>query len=389
MNKPVVQFKPKKDEAIPMPAALEKKPRKRAWLTLARASVIVAGIGLAVVVPLGWGSWVAGMTNQSTNNAYLRADTTPVSAEIEGRVTRLLVADFQTVKKGDPLMQIDPTEYEVEVRQAETGVLAAEARIRNIESQTALQRRVISHAGAGLAALEADRERLAAENRRQATLKENGWSSDQKLEAVIADMKRIEAQLVEKQAEIDTERERVNVLRTQTQQAEAELRSSRAALDLARIKLDRTRILAPVDGVVGVSAAREGQFVRAGTQVLSVVPMSDLYVSAHFKETQLAQFQPGQAVSIRVDTFPGQVLTGRVERLSPATGAVFSLLPADNATGNFTKVAQRVPVRIALDENPGLDGLLRPGMSVEATVHTDRAAPDQPKSNQPQLADLR
>lgn len=178
MNKPVVQFKPKKDEAIPMPAAPEKKPRKRAWLTLARASVIVAGIGLAVVVPLGWGSWVAGMTNQSTNNAYLRADTTPVSAEVEGRVTRLLVADFQTVKKGDPLMQIDPTEYEVEVRQAETGVLAAEARIRNIESQTALQRRVISHAEAGLAALEADRERLAAENRRQATLKENGWSSD-------------------------------------------------------------------------------------------------------------------------------------------------------------------------------------------------------------------
>lgn len=383
MNQPVVQFKPKTDDAKPMTAAPEKKRRKRALLTLARSSVIVAGIGLAVVVPLGWGSWMAGMTNQSTNNAYLRADQTAVSAEVEGRVTQLLVADYQAVKKGDLLMQIDPAEYQAQVMQAETGVRAAEARIENIASQIGLQRRVISHAEAGLATLEADRERLAAENRRQSTLKENGWASDQKVEAAIADMKRIEAQQIEKQAEIDTERERINVLNTEAQQAEAELNSRRAVLDLARLELDRTRVLAPIDGTIGVSGVREGQFVRAGAPVLSVVPMSDLYVTANFKETQLAQFQPGQAVSIRVDTFPDQPLTGHVERLSPATGAVFSLLPADNATGNFTKVAQRVAVRIALDDNPDLDGLLRPGMSVEATVHTDRIDPEQP-----QLANL-
>ena len=383
MNKPVVQFKPKPDAAAPQ-AVPEKRPRKRALLTLARSAVIVAGIGLAVVVPLGWGSWVAGMTNQSTNNAYLRADTTAVSAEVEGRVTRLLVADYQPVKQGDLLMEIDPTEYQVEVRQAEAGVLTAEAQIRNIDSQTELQRRVIGHAEAGLAALEADRERLAAEHRRQLTLKESGWSSDQKLEAAIADMKRIEAQIIEQQAEIETERERVNVLSTQARQAEAELGSRTASLDLAKLELARTRVLAPIDGVVGVSGVRAGQFVRAGAPVMSVVPMSDLYVTANFKETQLARFRPGQAVSITVDSFPGKLLTGHVERLSPATGAVFSLLPADNATGNFTKVAQRVSVRIALDADPELAGLLRPGMSVETTVHTDRAAPEQPR-----LADLR
>ena len=379
MNKPVVQFKPKPEAPAVAPAAVAKKPRKRAWLTLARASVIVAGIGLAVVVPLGWGSWVAGMTNQSTNNAYLHADTVPVSAEVEGRVTSLLVSDFQEVKKGDLLLQIDPTEYQAQVQQAGAAVQAAEAQIYNIESQIQLQNRVIDRARAGLAALEADRERLEAESRRQLTLKERGWTTDQKLEAAVADIKRADAQIVEQQAAVEAERERINVLSTEAQQANAELSSARAGLDLATIQLDRTKLTAPSSGVVGVSGVREGQFVRAGAQVLSVVPMSELYVTANFRETQLAQFRLGQAVSVTVDTFPGKVLTGHVERLSPATGAVFSLLPADNATGNFTKVAQRVAVRIALDADPELQGLLRPGMSVEATVHTDQLAKDQPQ----------
>ncbi len=372
MTKPVVQFKPKASE--PAPTVPAKKPRRRAWASLARASVIVAGIGLAVVIPLGWGGWVAGMTDQRTDNAYLHADMTPVSAEVEGRVTRLLVSDYQQVKKGDLLMQIDPSSYRAQVRQAEAGVLAARAQIENIRSQINLQRRVIDRAEAGLAALEADRERLAAENRRQVTLKENGWASNQKLEAAVADTKRVAAQIVEKQAEIATERERVNVFDTQARQAEAELDSSLARLDLAKIQLGHTSVLAPADGIVGVSGVREGQLVRAGAQVLSVVQAAQVHVTANFKETQLARFQPGQAVSIRVDAFPGKVLTGHVERLSPATGAVFSLLPADNATGNFTKVAQRVAVRIALDTDAGLGGALRPGMSVEATVHTDRQA---------------
>ncbi|WP_157935912.1 HlyD family secretion protein [Paracoccus zhejiangensis] len=378
MNKPVVQIVPKPEAPTAIPVAA-KKPRKRAMLTLARASVIVAGIGLAVVVPLGWGSWVAGLTNQSTNNASLRADTTPVSAEVEGRITRLLVDDYQEVRAGTLLMEIDPTEYQARVDQARAGAVAAEAAIHNIESRIALQHRVIEQAEAGLAALEADRERIDSENQRQATLKEGGWASGQKVEAAIADQKRIAASIIEQQAAIAAEREQLNVLASEAEQAEAERGSRSAALKVAEIELGRTRITAPVDGIVGTSGVRAGQYVRAGSQLVSVVPMADLYVTANFKETQLAKLRPGQAVSVSVDSFPGKSLTGHVERLAPATGSIFSLLPADNATGNFTKIAQRVSVRIALDDEAGLEGLLRPGMSVEATVHTDRDAADETK----------
>ncbi|WP_024896655.1 HlyD family secretion protein [Brucella rhizosphaerae] len=374
MNKPVVLFQqpaPAKDK--PESAKTGTKPRRRTYLSLARASVIVAGIGLAVVIPLGWGSWVAGMTNQTTDNAYLRADTTPVSAEVGGRIVRLLVEDYQHVKIGQLLMQIDPTQYQAQVDQAKASVAAAQAAIRNAQSNTTLQQRVIEQAEAGLAALNADRERVVSEGRRQTSLTKDGWSTAQKLEAAIADVKRIEAQIAEKQAEIAAERQKLDVLATQSDQAQAELSNQQAALRLAQIDLDRTRILAPMDGVVGVSGAREGQYVRAGSQLVSVVPVSKLYVVANFKETQLAKFRPGQLVSATVDTFPGKELRGHVERLSPATGSEFSLLPPDNATGNFTKVAQRVGVRIALEHNDELDGLLRPGMSVVATVHTDQS----------------
>lgn len=374
MNKPVVLFQqpaPVTDKSEPAKAA--GKSRRRAYLSLARASVIVAGIGLAIVIPLGWGSWVAGMTSQTTDNAYLRADTTPVSAEVSGRIVRLLVGDYQHVKTGQLLMEIDPTQYQAQVDQAKASVAAAQATIRNEQSNITLQQRVIEKADAGLAALNADRERVVSEGRRQTSLTKDGWSTAQKLEAAIADVKRIEAQIAEKQAEIAAERQKLDVLATQSDQAQAELSNQQAALRLAQIDLDRTRILAPMDGVVGVSGAREGQYVRAGSQLVSVVPVSKLYVVANFKETQLAKFRPGQLVSVTVDTFPGKELRGHVERLSPATGSEFSLLPPDNATGNFTKVAQRVGVRIALEHNDELGGLLRPGMSVVATVHTDQS----------------
>lgn len=373
MSKPVILFQQPtpatENQESPKTAG---RSRRRAYLSLARASVIVAGIGLAIVIPLGWGQWVAGMTNQTTDNAYLRADTTPVSAEVGGRIVRLLVEDYQHVKAGQLLMEIDPTEYQARVDQAGASVAAAQAAIRNAQSNITLQQRVIEQAEAGLAALNADRERVASEGQRQTSLTKNGWSTAQKLEAAIADVKRIEAQVAEKQAEIAAQRQKLDVLATQSDQAKAELSNQQAALALAQIDLERTHITAPIDGVVGVSGAREGQFVRAGSQLVSVVPVSKLYVVANFKETQLAKFRPGQVVSVTVDTFPGKELRGHVERLSPATGSEFSLLPPDNATGNFTKVAQRVGVRIELETDGELDALLRPGMSVVATVHTDQ-----------------
>lgn len=358
--------------STPLPGiAPRSKNRWRAYLTLVRASVIVAGIGLAVVIPLGWGSWIAGLTDQTTDNAYLRADTTPVSAEVGGRVTRLLVKDYQHVTAGQLLMVIDPAEYSARVSQAEAGVSAAQAAIRNTQSRIELQHRFIEQAEAGFEAIKADRDLATSENRRQASLTRDGWSTEQRLEAAVADVKRHEAKLQEKGAEIAAQRQQLDVLRTQLEQAEADMASRQAALTLANVELDRTRIVAPIDGVVGASGVREGQYVRGGSQVISIVPLPNLYVVANYKETQLARFRPGQQVSVTVDTFPGKVLTGHVEGLSPATGSEFSLLPADNATGNFTKVAQRVGVRIALDPGGELIGLLRPGMSVVATVHTD------------------
>ncbi|NKB80077.1 HlyD family secretion protein [Ochrobactrum daejeonense] len=333
--------------------------------------MIVAGIGLAIVVPLGWGNWVAGMTNQTTDNAYLRADTTPVSAEVGGRIVRLLVEDYQQVKAGQLLMEIDPVQYQARVDQATAAVSAAQAAIRNTQSNIVLQQRMIEQAEAGLAALNADRERIVSEGQRQTSLTKDGWSTAQKLEAAIADVKRIEARIAEQQAEIAAQRQKLDVLATQSDQAKAELSSQQATLKLAQIDLDRTHNGADRRRRRCERRAR-GQYVRAGAQLVSVVPISKLYVVANFKETQLAKFRPGQVVSVTVDTFPGKELQGYVERLSPATGSEFSLLPPDNATGNFTKVAQRVGVRIALEQNSELEGRLRPGMSVVATVHTDR-----------------
>ena len=359
----------------PHHAAKKRKPR-RALINLARTSVLVGGIGLAIVIPLGWGHWIAGMTDQSTDNAYVRADTTPISAQVNGRIKRLAVADFQTVKAGAPLFEIDDAEYTARVAQAEAGVAAADAAMSNIASRGVLQRRTIVQAEAGIAAILADRDRATQERGRQEALTRDGWTTAQRLELAIAETKRFDARLREKEAEVAVQRQQLEVLGTQEQQARAEQESRRAALDLARIELGYTTILAPVDGAVGASAARAGQYVRTGSQLISIVPLQRVHVVANYKETQLSQVRPGQAVSVKVDTFPGLVLKGRVERLSPASGAEFSLLPADNATGNFTKVAQRIAVRIALDPAPELEGLLRPGMSVVTTIHTDRQASD-------------
>jgi len=373
MSVTIARFTPAKEQpSAEAPAApARKRIPRRALINLARAAVLVGGVGLAVVIPLGWGHWVAGMTEQTTDNAYVRADTTPISTQVNGRISRLAVADFQAVKAGDPLFEIDDAEYVARVAQAQAGVVAAEAALVNLESRVELQRRTIAQAEAGIAAILVDRDRATQEQGRQQALTRDGWTTAQRLEVAIADTKRFDARLLEKEAEVSVQRQQLVVLGTQEQQARAELEGRRAALDLARIDLGNTRIVAPVAGVVSASAAREGQYVRTGAQLISIVPLHKVHVVANYKETQLSRVRLGQAVSIRIDTFPDLVLKGRVERLSPASGAEFSLLPADNATGNFTKVAQRIAVRIALDPAPELEGLLRPGMSVVTTIRTD------------------
>ncbi len=349
---------------------------RRSLLSLARSAVIVGGVGMAVVIPMGWGEWTAGRTDQTTDNAYIQADTTAVSAQVAGRLNRLLVSDYQHVTAGDVLAEIDDVDYQAQVTKAVAAVSAAEAAIANIDSRLELQRRVITQSQTGADAAQADLDQAASEFKRQQSLASSGVSSAQKLENATANIRRLEAQLAGKHADIAAQQQQVAVLETQKQQAQADLLSRQADLTLAHIALQRTRIRAPINGVVSASNVREGQLVSVGSRLISVVPLPNVFVEAHYKETQLARLAPGQAVSLTVDALPGHAFNGHVERISPASGAQFALLPADNSTGNFTKVAQRITVRIAVDAPPDTMALLRPGMSVVSTVHT--ASPTVP-----------
>lgn len=348
-----------------------KNKRRRAFQALARTTVIIAAIGLAVVVPMGWGSWVAGLTDQSTDDAYLKADTASVGTEVAGRVNKVLVADFQHVKTGDILAQIDDRDYRVLVARAQAAKQQAEATVAILEGQIKLQGKIITQAEAAVKAVKADMERAEAEFTRQQEASRSGWSTGQKFEAATAERKRFSAQLEERQTAVDVEAERVAVLNAQLTEARAAVGIQRSALELASITLDRAAIRAPFDGVVSASNVRQGQYVGVGTKIMSVVPLPHLYVIANFKETQLGKVRAGQKVTLTVDMLPGKVLHGHVSKISPASGSEFALLTPDNATGNFTKVAQRVPVRIELDDTAETLEVLRPGMSVVPTITTD------------------
>ncbi|MBB3595161.1 membrane fusion protein (multidrug efflux system) [Rhizobium sp. BK529] len=320
---------------------------------------------------MGWGEWVAGRIDQRTDDAYLKADTSPISSQISGQVKAVLVGDFEPVKAGDELVQIDDSDYAAQLARAKAAIGSAEAKIQNADSQIVLQQKIIAQSEAVVGEVVADRDRARAEYDRQQAASSEGWTTAQKRENAVADLRRFEAQLIEKQADVDAQRHKIDVLQTQKQQAEAELASRKADLEIARINLARTRIVSPINGFASASRVRIGQFVSAGTRVIDVVPLPYLYVLANYKETQLSRIRPGQTATLTIDAFPGHMLTGHVVDLSPASGSEFALLPPDNATGNFTKVAQRIAVRIEIDHADGLGNLLRPGMSVVPTIHTD------------------
>jgi membrane fusion protein (multidrug efflux system) len=337
-----------------------------------RAAVVLIAVAVCILFVTRWDVWVGSRTRQSTDDAYVRGDITPLSAKVEGYVHRVLVADFQLVNSGDPLVEIDEQDYRARVAQAEADLLGAEAAIANLKSRKDLQRAQIIEAENSIAATQADVERTTQEATRQRTLLATGYGTSQRVEQTVADETRFEATLARNRTELEAQRRTMAVLDTQESQLRAEAKSKAALLDLARINLGYTRIVAPVDGMVSERGVREGQYVRAGTQILSVVPLQSVWVMANYKETQLTRVAIGQRAEITVETFPGTVITGRVDGIAPASGSQFSLLPPDNATGNFTKVVQRIPVKIVLDPDNPLAGKLRPGMSATATIITER-----------------
>jgi membrane fusion protein (multidrug efflux system) len=349
-----------------------KQGRGFPWLAIGiRLFVLLLAVGLVVFLAREWDWWVGSAVEQRTDDAYLEADTVRLAAKVAGYVRAVTVQDFQRVKTGDLLVQIVDDDYRAALEQADANVAAAQAAIANIDQQKLLQQTLISQAEATIRATEADLTRYHLERVRQERLLATRIAgTPQLVEQATDDEQRVAATLALNRAQLEQQRQQLNVLDSQRKQAEAVLGAQRAARDLAAINLSYTRITAPVDGMVGRRQVQPGQYVNVGTQVITVVPLPNVYVIANYKETQMTHVRLGDRARVTVDTFPGTVLHGHVDSWSPASGAVFSLLPPDNATGNFTKVVQRIPVKIVLDPDPAVADLLRPGMSVIATIDT-------------------
>jgi membrane fusion protein (multidrug efflux system) len=334
----------------------------------------VAGV-IVVLFAIQWDRWVGISTRQMTDDAYIRSDITPLSAKVEGYVRRVAVDDFERVKAGELLVEIDDSDYQARVAQAEAELLGTRAAVENLKSRKALQHAQVAEAESAITATQADVERTRLEAMRQRTLLATTFGTAQKVEQTDAEAKRFAATLARNQDELDAQHRQMAVLDTQELQLRADEKAKQAALDLAKINLGYTKIAAPVDGMVSERGVRAGQYAHAGTQVISVVPLDNLWVIANYKETQLTHVAIGQRAQIRVDTFPGIVIDGWVDSVAPASGSQFSLLPPDNATGNFTKVVQRIPVKLRIKPDNPLAGKLRPGMSVVATILTDTTPP--------------
>jgi membrane fusion protein, multidrug efflux system len=359
------------------PAASSAKPPVPWTGTWGRLAIplfaVLAALAFVALATLRWDEWTGRATIQTTDDAYVRADLTRLSSRVAGEVLSLAVNDFQRVKAGDLLVQIDPADYEAQVAQAEAAVAAAQAALDNLANQVELQYATIAQAEAQQVAAAAQEVEARQEQERQQSLSQTEAGTRQKLEQATAAYAKAGADVRASRAVVAAQRHQLEVLSGTKKQRAADLEGAKAALAAARLKLGYTKIVAPFDGVVGERQVQPGDYVNIGTNLINVVPLPNVYVIANYKETQLTRVRPGQSVDLTVDSFPNETLRGRVERISPASGSQFALLPPDNATGNFTKVVQRVPVRIALDKDQPLLQRLLPGMSVVTNIHTDDA----------------
>jgi membrane fusion protein (multidrug efflux system) len=361
------------------PAAPRSSPG--VWLYPLLRVALVVGLGyLAWYVAGHWNRWTGAARFETTDDAYIFGDVTPLAAKVSGYVKTVAVGDYQAVRKGDLIVEIEPSDYAAALEQAEASRAAAQATLDNLANQKDVQRALIRQAEATIVATEADLTRYQLELKRQQNLLETRIAGlPQLAEQAEANEKRTEAQVLLNKAQLDQQKALLASLDVQEKQLQAQLAAAKAAVDLARDNLNYTRIVSPADGLVGQRQVRPGQFINTGAQVIDVVPLPNLWVIANYKETQMTNVRIGEPATVTVDAFPDLKLTGHVESWAPGTGSTFALLPPDNATGNFTKVVQRVPVKIVLDPNPALGALVRPGMSVIATVdtqHGEAAAKD-------------
>jgi membrane fusion protein (multidrug efflux system) len=405
-------------------ASIPRSARAHWQRWLVPATILLISAGILILITGNWNRWVGDRTWQSTDDAYVQADLTPLSTKVAGIVATVAVSDYQPVRAGDLLVKLRDDDFQANVQQAEAAVRSGEDALVNNERQKELQDARIAQAGdgvrsadaeiaaaqagteaaksaianahAGIDGTKAEVERTRLERRRQEALFAAESATKQKLEQAVADEERFRAQLASRQddlnaataqltsrqadlaraqahlgsanSELAAQKRQRAVLDSQELLLHADLDSKKAALVLARINLGYTRITAPEGGFVSERKVRPGQLVSPGTQVISLV-QRDIWVQANYKETQLRNMRPGDPATIRVDAFPGILLKGKVDYLAPASGSQFALLPPDNATGNFTKIVQRLPVKIVLEPNQAA-ARLRPGLSVTARVRT-------------------
>lgn len=355
-------------------------PWWRDWGSISRLFVpllVVAVVGVLVTLATrNWDLWTAQASVQSTDNAYIRAELTRLSARVSGNLKSAPVQDFGQIKAGQLLMEIDPADYEVKVAQAKASLDSATAQLQNLTNQERLQHAAIDQANAQFQATNVTAELARQEAARQTALLQSGSGTKQKQEQADAEERQTAAAAQASQAAVVSARAQLDVVSGQRAQLQASVDAAKSNLDAAQLNLSYTKIIAPFDGIVNERQVHVGDYVSVATNLLTVVPLPNVYVTANFKETQLARMSVGQKVTIKVDTFPGKVFRGHVESLSPASGSQFALLPADNATGNFTKVTQRIPVRIAFDEDASVLQKLRPGMSSVVAVQVDDVVGD-------------
>ena len=336
---------------------------KRIALSLIAVAAIAGGaVG-------GHWYWTEGRFVEATDNAYVQGDISAISPQIDGYVADVLVGDNQLVKAGDVLVRIEDRDFKARLDQANAALQTAQANLDTIHTQIAYQQTRVAQAQAQLEAASAEGRRAQQQYDRYAKLVADKVISHQEFDDAEATMVKGKADMIRSAAAINEEQAQLVVIQAQLKEADAKINQNKAEAELAANELDKTVIRAPIDGVVGNRGVRVGHYVKSGTELLALVP-TNVYVIANFKETQLTHMKPGQKVEIDVDAYPDAPLTGEVESFAPASGALFSLLPPENATGNFTKIVQRLPVRIKVATDNPLHGMLRPGLSVEAKVNT-------------------
>jgi len=330
-------------------------------------------VGAALLAVLGgawygqhW--WSVGRFIESTDDAYVGGDVTLIAPKLPGFISEVAVTDNQAVHAGDLLVKLDDRDYRAALAKADAAVAAQQATLANLEANRRLQEAVIAEANAELTGTAAEIARTKYDVDRYRSLAQDHTASVQRWQQADADYQKALAADGKARAALEAAERQLDVIDTQKQQTLAALAGAVADRDTAQLNLGYTELRAPIDGTVGNRSARTGAYATTGAQLLALVPARGLWVDANFKENQLAHMRPGMPVTIEADVLPGEVFRGRVASLAPATGAVFSVLPAENATGNFTKIVQRVPVRIALDDGAESLGNLRPGLSVTASV---------------------